>query len=1348
MRRNLGFALVVLLAGDERDRAAGDPREAPGTHPAPAAGGAQAEPGATSPQEGPVAEKSTPDAGADASDGGQSSSSRFLPTFSADAATHERAKHLMGVYAEYEPRSVLVTFAEDTSADEANALLAQAKAVVPAEVTQADLDYGLVTLSVADGLVVEDAVVELAGAPEVDVVQPNYVYRINDESRAGATSLASRLAQANPAHHFARPAATTSPADELLRDASDEQEVAIDDFDGYSSSQRAARTWHLTDVNAFKAWSYLADASGVPSNNARVAIFDDGFDVTNEDIAPNYDSRFAYNTADNNTQIGEISGHGTHVAGISAARANNGKLAAGVSYNAPLALLKVFSDDGYASSSALYSAYTRVSDYNRQGANIRVVNMSLGASQHYVDEDGEVATIGDVDPLTNMDALDTTLYRRMKSAFDAGIVTVCAAGNARPNEEAVDEDGTVFTYVQQPPYANYPSDMSVAVAVINLQQGGKRYYTTYYGADFGSNFNYPGTRAKNISAPGTSIYSTYGTTTASLSGTSMASPVVAGVFSMIFAEKSELSASEARAIAYSCAKDLQYDDSRGYAGPGWDEQTGYGEIDALAIMRNLNPEVTGPDVLRAGETGTCLLSCGNPNASVSWASSDPSVVSVTPGGGMSATLTGGSRGVATITATFTDSNAEGDTYSGSASIQVASNSIAHASVTAPDQTYTGSALAPVPTVRVDSDELAYGVDFRVVSYGNNVNAGEATVTVEGIGAWSGQATGTFTVSRALISAATITCAPATYDCAHGYTATTATLTYNGRTLVSPADFAYGTFSGNTGVGPGAGTLTVVGYGNFFGSATAPFDIAPFDVTNCSETTPIPLVVTLENKGGAHPGADPTPTVTLGSRTLAAGTDYTASFSYDAPAHTGTCAIAFGGFFSGSKTVSFDTRVPVSLEGATVTVERQYYTGTTIKPTPTVEVAGERLVADVDFTCTYASNVAVGTGRVTVTGTGATSGVQIYEGSKTCEFEIARRPLADDVTVTAPAQTYNFGRELRPTPDVRLSGRALVSGSDYTVVSYANNTAAGTATVTVRGTGNFTGEKSGTFQVAAKSLSAAQVTAAAQTYTGDALKPTPTVTLSGVRLAQGSDYIVSSYSGNVGAGTGRVTVAGTGNFQGQATGTFQIGSRDLSGASVTAADQTYSGRALTPGVAVTLGGRRLASGVDYTVSYASNVGPGTATVTVWGRGNYTGSARGSFRIADGGVLMYRLYNPYSGEHFYTASEHERNSLDSIGWNYEGVGWKAPTTGDPVYRLYNPYTSEHHYTLSRSERDALVALGWNYEGRAWNSGGPVALLRQFNPYVSIGSHNYTTSAAERDALVRVGWHDEGVGWYGLG
>ena len=58
-------------------------------------------------------------------------------------------------------------------------------------------------------------------------------------------------------------------------------------------------------------------------------------------------------------------------------------------------------------------------------------------------------------------------------------------------------------------------------------------------------------------------------------------------------------------------------------------------------------------------------------------------------------------------------------------------------------------------------------------------------------------------------------------------------------------------------------------------------------------------------------------------------------------------------------------------------------------------------------------------------------------------------------------------------------------------------------------------------------------------------------------------------------------------------------------------------------------------------------------------------------AGGGTAMYRFYNPYSGEHFYTASAEEGFMLSSIGWQYEGVGWIAPNDSDaPVFRLYNP------------------------------------------------------------------------------
>ena len=108
-------------------------------------------------------------------------------------------------------------------------------------------------------------------------------------------------------------------------------------------------------------------------------------------------------------------------------------------------------------------------------------------------------------------------------------------------------------------------------------------------------------------------------------------------------------------------------------------------------------------------------------------------------------------------------------------------------------------------------------------------------------------------------------------------------------------------------------------------------------------------------------------------------------------------------------------------------------------------------------------------------------------------------------------------------------------------------------------------------------------------------------------------------------------------------------------------------------------------------------------------------------------MYRLYNPNSGEHFYTASVTERDHLDQIGWDDEGIAWYAPTeTGDPVYRLYNPYAGDHHYTMDRAEADNLVSVGWNDEGIGWHSDGKeVPVYRLYNPNAVTGTHHYTTS-----------------------
>ena len=129
-------------------------------------------------------------------------------------------------------------------------------------------------------------------------------------------------------------------------------------------------------------------------------------------------------------------------------------------------------------------------------------------------------------------------------------------------------------------------------------------------------------------------------------------------------------------------------------------------------------------------------------------------------------------------------------------------------------------------------------------------------------------------------------------------------------------------------------------------------------------------------------------------------------------------------------------------------------------------------------------------------------------------------------------------------------------------------------------------------------------------------------------------------------------------------------------------------------------------------------------------------------------VYRLYNPNSGEHFYTPSAHERDSLIKAGWKDEGIGWlSAGFDGDPVYRVYNPNAGDHHYTMNIQERNHLVSLGWKNEGIGWLSckSHDVTILRQYNPNAASGSHNYTSDENEHNYLGTVGWQLEGTAWY---
>ena len=131
-----------------------------------------------------------------------------------------------------------------------------------------------------------------------------------------------------------------------------------------------------------------------------------------------------------------------------------------------------------------------------------------------------------------------------------------------------------------------------------------------------------------------------------------------------------------------------------------------------------------------------------------------------------------------------------------------------------------------------------------------------------------------------------------------------------------------------------------------------------------------------------------------------------------------------------------------------------------------------------------------------------------------------------------------------------------------------------------------------------------------------------------------------------------------------------------------------------------------------------------------------------------VQMYRLYNPNSGEHFYTSSKEEKEMLLKAGWTDEGDGFLAPVESKtPIYRLYNPNVGDHHYTSSTEERDMLVKAGWKDEGIGWyaDDAEGMPMYRLYNPNAVTGTHHYTSSEEEQKHLISLGWKDEGIGFY---
>ena len=158
--------------------------------------------------------------------------------------------------------------------------------------------------------------------------------------------------------------------------------------------------------------------------------------------------------------------------------------------------------------------------------------------------------------------------------------------------------------------------------------------------------------------------------------------------------------------------------------------------------------------------------------------------------------------------------------------------------------------------------------------------------------------------------------------------------------------------------------------------------------------------------------------------------------------------------------------------------------------------------------------------------------------ETAEIPALSRISISKASVTLSTSTYAYdGKAKKPGVTVKLNGKTLKNGTDYTV-SYSNNTKVGTAKVTITGKGNYTGSVSKTFKIKNNFKKATVSGISTKAFTGKNITQSITVKYNGKTLKNGTDYTVS-YSNNKKIGTATVKIAGKGSYTGTVTKTFKI-----------------------------------------------------------------------------------------------------------------------------------------------------------------------------------------------------------------
>lgn len=270
------------------------------------------------------------------------------------------------------------------------------------------------------------------------------------------------------------------------------------------------------DINADALWNISKGSEDVV-----IVVIDTGIDYKHPDLEPNIwtnpnpspelNDLHGYNAILNNGDPMDDNKHGTHVAGIIGAAGNNGVGISGVMQNVRLAACKFLSESGSGSTADAIKCINYVAELKKKGVNVIATNNSWSGG-----------------------AFQQAMFDAVEQLHQLGVLFVAAASNSAQNNDVVG------TYP-----ANYDCANVISVAASDNKD------------ELASFSNY-GRYSVHVAAPGVNIYSTlpnnhYG----SLSGTSMATPVVAGIVGMIASVNPQLTMAQVRNLILSSGQDVK-----------------------------------------------------------------------------------------------------------------------------------------------------------------------------------------------------------------------------------------------------------------------------------------------------------------------------------------------------------------------------------------------------------------------------------------------------------------------------------------------------------------------------------------------------------------------------------------------------------------------------------------------------------------------------------------------------------------------------------------------------------------------------------------------------------------------